>query len=782
MRGYRNTAVRFEYGTKAETLTRMSELVRSATVLPLEFFSVDEWRVNPEAVLAEIASRPWSDATLIVRSSALSEDRTGSSNAGRYLSCPNVLGREELVRAIIRVIDSFDDGNPGNQVLVQPQFAEAVASGVVSSYEPSCGAPYRVVNWTGGADTTEVTSGGTEVSTWYYLDGNSEKAPADCLSGIPGLVTELENLVGPDPFEFEFAATASGALVLFQVRPLAGARPIPQGERHGQLVRACQYQVQLLNQVRPPALGARTVLGIMPDWNPAEMIGVRPRPLATSLYRALITDSVWAESRARYGYRDLTDVPLLVDLGGLPYIDTRASFTSLVPASLDDVLARRLVEHYVDTLRANPHLHDKVEFSIALTCYHFTLQDQLRKLVDADVLTPNDSALLEKSLRELTTGVMADDGPFAADLRAVRLLAATPIVRPADYSPAHLGHLAAACRRRGTLPFSGLARAAFVATSIVRSLVDLDVLSSDDADALLGSANTVSAQLLTDFASLSRHEFLERYGHLRPGSYDILSPRYDEAPDVYFDWSAARTAPPPTAPFEPTNEQLRAISELLVSHSLPGNPENLLTFVQHAVAAREYGKLQFSRFLSEILWEVRRGGEHLGFSADDLSYATFPALLELHGTDGENRRRLTEIVRTGRERHELTEALCAPALLAAPEQLTGFVAASGAANFITHSRVIAPIADVAAGEDPTDAIAVIAAADPGYDWIFTKRVKGLLTAFGGANSHMAIRALELGVPAAIGVGQERFEQCRRAGVLELDAGNRVIRAAGAGRS
>ena len=31
----------------------------------------------------------------------------------------------------------------------------------------------------------------------------------------------------------------------------------------------------------------------MPDWNPAEMIGVVPHPLSMSLYRELITKSSW---------------------------------------------------------------------------------------------------------------------------------------------------------------------------------------------------------------------------------------------------------------------------------------------------------------------------------------------------------------------------------------------------------------------------------------------------------------------------------------------------------
>ena len=44
-------------------------------------------------------------------------------------------------------------------------------------------------------------------------------------------------------------------------------------------------------------------------------------------------------------------------------------------------------------------------------------------------------------------------------------------------------------------------------------------------------------------------------------------------------------------------------------------------------------------------------------------------------------------------------------------------------------------------------------ADPGYDWIFLHKIRGFITKYGGLNSHMAIRAAELGIPAAIGTGE-----------------------------
>ena len=72
------------------------------------------------------------------------------------------------------------------------------------------------------------------------------------------------------------------------------------------------------------------MFGVMPDWNPAEMIGIRPRPLALSLYQNLITDSTWAYQRDNYGYRKLRGFPLMQSLGGVPFIDLRVSFNSFV--------------------------------------------------------------------------------------------------------------------------------------------------------------------------------------------------------------------------------------------------------------------------------------------------------------------------------------------------------------------------------------------------------------------------------------------------------------------
>ena len=59
-------------------------------------------------------------------------------------------------------------------------------------------------------------------------------------------------------------------------------------------------------------------------------------------------------------------------------------------------------------------------------------------------------------------------------------------------------------------------------------------------------------------------------------------------------------------------------------------------------------------------------------------------------------------------------------------------------------------------------------ADPGYDFIFSHKIKGLITRYGGANSHMSIRSLELGIPAIIGIGSKDFNLINGANFIEIN--------------
>ena len=71
-------------------------------------------------------------------------------------------------------------------------------------------------------------------------------------------------------------------------------------------------------------------------------------------------------------------------------------------------------------------------------------------------------------------------------------------------------------------------------------------------------------------------------------------------------------------------------------------------------------------------------------------------------------------------------------------------------------------------------IVLLENADPGYDWLFTKNLRGLITKYGGVASHMAIRCSEVGIPAAIGCGEIIFEKLILSSEIMLDCKNQQI--------
>jgi adenylylsulfate kinase-like enzyme/phosphohistidine swiveling domain-containing protein len=768
------------FKTKAESLEALAPLLRNGHVLPQVRFSVGDWRSDAAGVLARVTAAPWGSERVIVRSSAQGEDGAASnSQAGRYDSVLGVAGSAAVTHAIGRVIASFgDDGSDDDQIFVQPMLDRVAMAGVVFSRSPS-GGPYFVINYDDRSGLTDrVTAGaGDDLKTFLCLKSRPDACPPS-LAPVIALVSELETLLACDAIDVEFAAGGDGQLYLLQVRPLAV-------DRRGQAADAkvdtaladVARKVELLSRRHPYLHGSRAVFGVMPDWNPAEIVGVRPWPLSLSLYCELITDAIWAYQRDNYGYQNLRSFPLLVSFHGLPYIDVRVSFNSFIPRDVPDDLAGRLVNYYIDRLLQEPQLHDKVEFEIIFSCYTLDLPKRIGRLAQHG-FSPEDLAGLSSALRRLTNRIMhGETALWRTDRAKIDLLARRiPAICNAEIDKiSRIYWLIEDCKRYGTLPFAGLARAGFIAVQMLQSFIELGVLNAEEVAAFMASVDTVGSRIGRDFAQLPKADFLARYGHLRPGTYDILSPRYDEAPDLYFDWSSARPPAPAPPPFALSIEQSRRIELLLKEHELDIGVSSLLEFIKAGIEGREYAKFVFTRSLSHVLSLIRQLGQEHGLSAEDCAFLNYDVVRRLYSESGSVREALRESVAHGRERHALTRNLVLPPIIASPEEVFAFHLPPSQPNFITRKTVTAPVASVG---DPPETFAgrilFVPSADPGFDWIFTRDISGFVTQFGGANSHMAIRAGELGIPAVIGAGEALFRRWQAARKLCLDCTNQKV--------
>ena len=761
--------------TKARTLASLQDKLSCAQIQPLKCFTTAEWKDDSAAVMSGLQEQFGKAATLVVRSSALNEDAATASLAGHFTSVLNVQGVESLQSAIDEVIASYGvEVNPQDEVLVQPMLSGVSLSGVAFSHDPSTGSPYRVVNYSPGADTAAVTGGAKETRT-FVATSKAVDVPQD-MALVLAMMDELQVLFPGRALDVEFAI-AGDVLYLLQARPLVMQRNFIDFMQHQAVLARVADKVRKAQQPHPFLHGRYTVFGVMPDWNPAEIIGIRPRPLALSLYRELVTDAIWAYQRNNYGYRNLRSFPLLVNFAGQPFIDVRLSFNSFLPKDVEGGLAGRLVDYYIDRLVAAPTLHDKVEFEIVFSCYTLDLPQRLQVLDDAG-FSERERKQLADSLRVLTNRVInRDNGLWKADeAKLAELVMRRGEILASGLDPvSRIYWLLEDCKRYGTLPFAGLARAGFIAVQMLKSLVAVEVFSQEDYDRFMNGLNTVSSQLSRDFGNLDRTSFLSRYGHLRPGTYDILSPRYDEAPDQYLGGKYSRNdAHHNRKHFSLSLLQMRSIARLLEEHGLSSDVVGLFDFLQAGIELREYAKFVFTRNLSDALSLFREWGATFGFSTDELAYANIGCIRELYAGADDPQAVLARSIEEGKGRYHETSQLWLPSLITKPEDVFSFHVPECEPNFVTQSSVTGYVAKPENLDRLTGAIVFISSADPGFDWLFSHPIAGLVTAYGGVNSHMAIRANEIGLPAVIGAGEARFSLWSQAQRLHIDcAGRRV---------
>lgn len=782
----------FNFGTKAETLQKLQAKLQHASVPEFLFFSLRQWRNEREKVLTRILEK-FSGVPLVVRSSALIEDGARESMAGAFLSLLNVDGasRDETAGAIDRVARSMTK-NPRDQVLVQPMVGDIAVNGVIMTYDMVHGTPYYCIDFDDESGRTDTVTGGSAINKglFVYRHAAPEYLRSTRVSRFIALARELESLCGCGALDIEFGLDRAGKLHLFQVRRMAMSaqwHPVTERRVARQLAFVEEY-VRQCSLPRAGVVGDGTVLAIMPDWNPAELIGTTPKPLAASLYREMITRSTWHEARADMGYRPLADAELMVLINGHPYIDVRLSFNSFLPAGISDAIGGKLVSAWLQRLREHPEFHDKVEFDVVPTCLDFCFDQDFAQrypgILDSDELETYQSALRTLTRRSIAPG--ADSTLTRALDAAAQLDQSTHPKESGAQALANASYLLVQCRRLGVRPFAVAARHAFIAENLLRSAVRRGALTQARLDDFKRSIRTVTASIVEEYAKVcrgetSREAFLARYGHLRPGTYEITSLRYDERDDLF-----QNEAPDLPGPVEHTFQlaagERDALNALLREGGLDVlDADQLLAYARTAIAAREGVKFTFTRTLSDALSQLVLWGDEMGLSREDLAYLDWTSIhanLIQPPMDYVDRHYLTQVA-SARIQQEAAHAFKLAHIISSVDNIYVATLNRSVPNFVgagsASGSVVELTARMSAHADIEGKIVCIENADPGFDWIFTQRPAALITRFGGANSHMAIRCAEFGLPAAIGCGDQLYSRIVAGGTAELDCGQKSVR-------
>ncbi len=787
-----------QFGTKAETLHSLSKIYPELNIPNVFILIVEQWKQDSDAVLDDIRQYfRGQTKSLAVRSSSEGEDGEKSSNAGAFKSVLQVPlhDNEQLYEAVEAVIASYP--NSQGQVLVQPTVANIAVSGVILTRTLNSGAPYYVINYDDESGRTDTVTGGKGPSKTIYVYKGGHDADFDSprVLAMLNLARTLEAIFKNDSLDIEFGLDKAGKLHLFQVRRICREK-FWSKDSQAPVVDNIQFVEQFVRQCmapRPSLFGSRTMLGVMPDWNPAEIIGITPHLLACSLYRELITKRTWSRARENMGYRDMPAEELMVMVAGRPYIDIRASFNSFLPKGLPDPTCVTLVDSWMDRLDKHPELHDKVEFEVVPTVYDFDFESRFVKRYPG-VLTSGELDHFAQQLQILTQRNLdlGKGGTLAWAEAEIAGLHATQMARPSDLHSYRdftilpfTRSLMEECRERGTLPFSILARHGFIAETLLRSAVRLKAITAGRVAAFKRSVRTIAGEFTDDFrhaiaGELDREVFLQRYGHLRPGTYDILSPRYADRQGLFA--GSFPEAEAQVAEFVLSQNERRDIDALLDRAGLSGlGADGFLEYFCRAIQGREYGKFVFSRHLSDILecfavWGGQEGLDRETVSHLDASDILNQLVCSVHNDCAAHYLQLAE---RGKHLLRLASSLKLSYLIRSPRDVYIVPMHRSAPNFIASGKLECPLIVLDAASDCkldiAGKIVCIENADPGFDWIFSRGIAGLVTKYGGANSHMAIRCAEYGVPAVIGCGEMLYRKVVAASSVVLDADSHILK-------
>ena len=370
----------------------------------------------------------------------------------------------------------------------------------------------------------------------------------------------------------------------------------------------------------------------MTDWNPAEIIGTNPKPLALSLYKYLITDENWSLARKEMGYK-FENSQLLIDFEGKPYIDVNKSLRSFIPNELNERLSKKIINYQLKYLSSNNHHHDKVEFEIAHTCIDFNSDkyfDRMRENNFSNAEIDNYRKVLLKLTKKLIYSYKINFEELEKKIQVLNLYVKNQKSNKMITDAFKLLHM---CKKFGTVQFSIFARHAFIANSLLRSLINENILSSSDYSNFMNSIETVTSKFLKQLnlvntKKLSMSDFLETYGHLRPGTYDITTDSYQDNPVFYlskkFRFKNKRSD------FSFTKKKREKIKKKIFEKGFEIDPDFLLTYIKRSIQMREYSKFIFTKGVSKSLHLIKNWGEEQNLSSEDLSYFSINDLKKIN--------------------------------------------------------------------------------------------------------------------------------------------------------
>ncbi|WP_440681207.1 PEP-utilizing enzyme [Candidatus Pelagibacter sp. HIMB1623] len=715
---------------------------------------------------------------IAIRSSSVDEDTTKTTNAGKFQSYLNVspLDRNDVETKICNVIKSYKSYSNKNEVIIQNMVTNVAISGVCTTADIHNYLPIITINYHKGKDTEVVTSGKKNSFSINIADKKYINKKNDFYKLLKE-VDKLKKVFNNDLLDVEFAIDKRKKLHILQVRKLIlpKNKEIVSKKFYYQNLERLKKKINKLQKKNYDLFGNKNYFGVMPDWNPAEIIGTKPRPLALTLYKELITDHIWSKHRDNYGFKNVESHHLMTTFFGTPYIDVRVDFNSWIPKKINSKLSQKIINFYLSKFKKNKDFHDKIEFKILFTCFTPNTNSRIKKELE-NKLEKKELKEFKSSLKNINNIAFKES---KKDLEKIKNLDKSiyKISKLNTDSISIIYFLIEECKKNGTVAFAGLARCGFIAIDILNSLVDNKILSISEKNRFLNSIKNIATKVNNDFVNLSRKEFSKINGHLRPNTYDIMTPNYEEGYKIYFN--KKNRFKNKNVIFNFSKKQKKYISDFLKKNNFNLNTIQFVKFLKDSIYLREYSKFIFTKCIDLVFKNLINFGKKYKIDRNDLSYLNIRSILELHDNldsifviDD-----LKDEIKKNKIIFKNNSLMHLPETITSTKDLYIYEKNNNSGNFITQKSILGELLELDNFENIKKIekkILLIESADPGYDFIFSKKIKGLITKYGGQNSHMSIRASELGLPAAIGVGEEIFNSLKNKKYITLDCLNKKL--------
>ncbi len=626
--------------TKSDTWLLLRDIVKKSFIEEMTVIKVKDYLEREEEVLKAV-SNTYSGDNIVVRSSVktVNSEYPDAMNHFCVYDIPSC-DEDEVASAFDVIIASYRDemddveGLGTREILIQRQATDIIISGVIHTRDIIYNRPYYVVTYRDYSDG-QITKEKSKHVKWIaknvsreFIDEKFYKL-IDAAKEIEKIYSDMEAL------DIEFAIDKSENIIIFMVKPLGVMRgkqkPISDHDFSDTKAFAkCHY------------LDNNKFLSDKAYWNPSGALGINPRPLDYSIYRSIITDSIWNDSITELGYSEVAD-ELMLKIGNRPYITINNAFEALTPSAIDKKLKHKLLEYYNNQLLKDRKLHDKVETELVFNAYDFSTDDNMRKLI-FEGFTKEETVVLRDALYNITASILymyddmcKRDMKALAEIREVRenIIKATPVYETNSMKLyGYIKQLLDSIRDDGTPQYARHGRCAYIAMSFCNTLVDKKFFTGEEMDEFLGSISTVETdynQAVLDYNNqrISKEEFNSRYGYMRISAYDIRTECARNLSQVPVKYNAVYC----------DLDEVKFLDEDKLALALEAayindiTPKVFMDYIVKSIKNMELFKHEYTQSISLVLDIIERIGDIQGIAKEDMSYLEIQDLLSYHSRD-----------------------------------------------------------------------------------------------------------------------------------------------------